>query len=518
MGLFSTWSSVIGKVTNGAFSRKFANNLWSYNAIDYTRNDYDLYRTLYYGVSVNGKGKDMLIGAMFAKPIINSTAAFAIGEGFNISLDNKNSKKAQDEVNDWIDKYKAEILQAVIHDFRDGDAYLYVDEYGVLEEVDAKGVTTILDAKTGDVIGYDVEEDYTLRDANGQDTNYVVLKQYRTDSVRYMQYLANDTNKQNGTQIYYVVYTTEGPITPTENQKFYEGDIVHRPLPIVHLANDVEPRQVYGNSELLNCLVGIKNYHAIVANATKGVINNANPIPVMLGVKGAEQVAKQSNKGETDDTDKVNWEPDSILFIENPEADAKYIQANGFMDDTGKLLEYYFYLILEASETPEFVFGAAVQSSKASVQEQMPIVVAKANRKRSQLTAPIKQLVEAYIDRQIRLSNPAFFAFRTQSPVIGVSFPDIINEDKQMTLDIVKYLNEGGMLSDETALELLLNDKVDDIPKELDKARKDNEAQASANDVVPDQTGRLQNELNNIDQNQNDPNNTGATNNNNGVQ
>lgn len=497
MGLFSnTWRAVTGKVSEtGVFGQAFKASLFKDVTIDYTRNDYDLYRSLYYGVSIGGKAQDMLIGAMFAKPIVNTTAGFAMGEGISVNLDEKYSE-TQQKINDWIEDNSSTIQSFVIHGLRDGDSYLYIDEYGNLEEFDAKTVTPVIDPMSGLLIGYDVEERYETVDSNNNKEKIVVVKQYRTDSVKYTQYPDNQAERKNGTVIYNKVYTVDGAITPTEGQDIYQGDLAPRPLPIIHFANDVEPRSIYGNSELLNCLMGIRNYHAIVANATKGVINNANPIPVMKGVKNAEQIAKQSNKGETEDTDRINWSPDTILFLENPESDAKYIQANGFMDDTGKLLEYYFSLIVEASETPEFVFGTAVKSSLASVSEQAPVVAQKATRKRQQLLNPFTQMVESYVDRKIRMSDPLFLKLKNESYDIEIAFPDIINEDKTMTLNTVKYLNEAGILSDETALELLLSEKINDPKEELDKARKDNEEQAPNIGAVPTEPNRLQAELN----------------------
>lgn len=413
MGVFSnTWRAVTGKISeSGVWSRYRPYSLFEDKAIDYTRNDYDLYESIYYGVSIAGKAQDMTMGAMFAKPIVNSTVGFMLGTGFSIKLDGQD--KSEQAINDWINENFSTIQQFVLHGVRGGDSYLYIDEYGNPEELDPNTVTVVLDPMSGTLIGYDVEEKYTLQTPEGQKTNYVVVKNYRTDSVKYTRYLDNATDRKNGEILYHIVYTTEGTKQVTsEKEELYTGDIQNRPLPIIHYANDPEARAVYGNSELLNCLVAMRNYTAIVANATKGVINSSNPIPVMLGVKNADAVAKQSNKGETEDTDRIDWSPDSILFLENNDSDAKYIQPNSFMDDAGKLLEYYFYLIVEGSETPEFVFGTAVSSSKASVSEQFPIVVQKSIRKRNQLKGVIQAMVESLIDRNIRMSNTDYLPLK----------------------------------------------------------------------------------------------------------
>ena len=82
-------------------------------------------------------------------------------------------------------------------------------------------------------------------------------------------------------------------------------------------------------------------------------------------------------------------------------------------------------LIVQASETPEFVFGTGIQGSRASVETQMPIVTQKAERKRAQLEHPFKQLIDAYIDRRIRLSDPDFLKLKNADYEINIEFPDL---------------------------------------------------------------------------------------------
>lgn len=490
----SFFRTIRGKVGQGFFSRNLTNSLWGKSTtIDYVRNDYDLYRSLYFGASINGKGRDMQTGAMFAKAIVNSAAGFAIGDGFKISMDEKHAKVEQ-KINDWIEGNRSAILDVVRHQMRDGDAYLYVDEYGTIDEFDAKNVDVMLDPMTGEVIGYDINEIYEEVTPEGVKQKWNMLRQYRTDSIRYLKF--KDNQREQAEVIYNRVFTSEGAVEPTENQQYFVDDIIPRALPVVHFANDPEPRAVYGNSELLNCLTGIQNYTAVISNATKGVIYNSSPVPYITGVASPDRVASDSNKNETDDTDKTNWGPDTVLYFADKEANAGFLQANGFMADTGQLLEYYFMLIVQASETPEFVFGTGIQGSRASVETQMPIVTQKAERKRAQLEHPFKQLIDAYIDRRIRLSDPDFLKLKNADYEINIEFPDLQMEDKSLTLNIVKEMLAQGILSEETALSLVLGDKIPDITKEIEEAHKDAEAKVEANPILPDEPDRLQEELN----------------------
>lgn len=504
MGLFENrFSSIRGKVPNmtGVFTKAWRTLKMVDSTIDYTRNDYDLYKSVYYVSSFNNKGRDMLLGAAFARPIVDVAAGFSIGRGYTVELDERIANKdvIEKELNKWCNANQSQILETYKHDLRDGDAYIYIDEFGNIEELDPGTVDVMLDPTTGLVIGYDVTENTVERNADNMESKFTIIKQYRTDSVKYTKYPQNQVKEGKGQVIYYRVFTLDGAVEPTSEREILADEIVERPLPIIHFANDKEARAVYGNSELLNCLLLFRHYHAVIENATKGVINSSNPIPYIIGVKDSSNLAKQSNKGETDpENDKINWTPDKVLLSSNENAKFGYVQANSFMADTGKLLEYYFYLIVQASKTPEFVFGTAVQSSKASVSEQMPILVQKIDSKRGQVTKPLQDLVRAYIDRQIRLSNPVYLPLRNQEYDINISFPDIVDEDKQLTLDSVKFLVEEGILSEKTALEVLMPNKVKDAEQEIADARADGETRATNIGATPTEPTRIQDELNGL--------------------
>jgi hypothetical protein len=507
MGTFgSTWKAIRGKEGfTSFFSRNLTKSLWGKTTtLDYTRNDYDLYRSLYFGAAINGKGKDMQIGAMFAKPIVNSAAGFAIGDGFTITLEDEYAD-AQQAINDWLKDNHASILDVFRHQLRDGDSYIYVDEFGKLDEFDAKDVEIMLDPMTGEIVGYDVNELYEEVDpANGNTQKWNLLRQYRTDSVRYLKY--KDSQREDAQVIYDRVFTVDGSVEPNENQEYFATDIIPRALPVVHFANDPEPRAVYGNSELLNCLQGILNYTAVAANATKGVIYNAMPVPYITGVTDEEKVNKNSNKGgdSDDDDNKANWGPDTVLYFGDKDAKAGFLQANGFMSDVGQLLEYYFYLIVQASETPEFIFGTAIQGSKASVSEQMPIVTQKAERKRAQLYTPLKQLIEAYVDRKIRMSDPVFLKLKNKELNLDINFPELVGDDKKLVLETVKAWLTEGIITEESAIRLTLGDKIPDIDEEIKKAHDQAETKIEKSNVVPFEGNRLADELDSADEDENE--------------
>lgn len=503
------WNIMTGKVDPNAISWwSSRQNLFSTDntTVDYARNDYELFRSLYFASVYNGRGKDYQYAAAFAKPIVNSTAAFTIGNGVSVEItaadgsdQTDQQQKAQEDINRWLEQNKSLIYDWARHSYRDGDGYVYVDELAHAVELDADTVTVVLDTTTGDVIGFDVVEvvEERLPD-DPRPVKYKITKQYRRDSIVYYKVKENASKNDLGTVIYKRVFTEDGLIEPTEDQMFLEEELVQRPLPVVHYANEQEPRQIYGNSDYQNLLALFKSYTMVLLEGTKGVIYNSTPIPVLRGVSNAATVSGPSNvrQGSTaQEQQQLPWGQDNVIYLTGDKSDAKFLQTNGLMDDVGKLLEYYFYLIVQASETPEFVFGTAVTSSKASTETQLPVMLQKAERKRTQLTAPIEDLVRAYIDRQISLSNTLFTQFRNKDIEIKVVFPDLVDEDKKLNLEIVQFLVQENLIKDETALKQLMGDKIADATQELKDAKKENEQRVKDNAILPD-TNRLDEELN----------------------
>lgn len=496
-------AEMVGKQSETAFhwfSRSRNPLFTSKTTVDYTRNDYALSRSMYYGsvIDSNKDARNMILGSAFARPIINTAAAFAIGLGFTVAIsikDQDEDENASSEANAWIDTNIATIYDWVTHGYRDGDSYIYVDELGHTEEFDAKDVEIKLDTVTGEIVGFDITE--VVEEDNPdthRTTKYKIVKMFRRNSIRFDKYDEHDKFVET---VFERVFTINGTITPTENQEFYEGELLDRALPIVHLANDQEPRAIYGNSEIQNVYIYMKQYHNVLDHSTRGVIYNATPIPVFKGVTNVSATEDDSNDpdAEGEDKGKLSWGQDSAIYLDG-QGDAKFLQADGIMDDTSKLLNMYFNLVVEASETPEYVFGTAVQSSKASTETQTPVLLQKTERKRTKLIGVLTNLVKAYIDRQIRLSNPTFTKFKDKEIEVGITFPELATEDKKLTLEIVQFCLEQGLITEETALTLTLDDKIKDVSEELEAARKEAEESAKRNNVLPEQSSRVEGLIN----------------------
>lgn len=460
--------------------------------VDYRRNDYDLFRSIYHASRVNQHGSEYLLAAALGKPIINITTGFVVGTGFRVEFDNpaKNQdiSDAEDKVNEWLEQNMADIYDVIKFHFRDGDGYLYVDELGNIDILDANTVTVQLDPVSSKVIGFDVREEADELDPRtGQKTTFIYLRQYRLDSVRYLRFRQNDS-QQNAEVIFEQVFRQEA------GNDF--SPLAQRRLPIVHFANEREARAVYGNSEYQNLLTIFKNYHAVLEQSTKGVVYNSTPIPVLKGVQDPAKLATNTKDGSDTSAEagkKLEWGQDTVIYLTGDNADAKFLQVAGMMDDAQKLLEIYFFLFVQGSETPEFAFGTAVSSSKASTETQMPILVKKVERKQRRLTGTIQELVKLFIERNALLSDPIFLKLQKGVPKIRVNFPKVGDDDKQLRLDTVEWAVENGLMSGKTALELIAGDMVKDVTEEIKNAA--SEAEQLAKQTTGFDSSRLLKEL-----------------------
>ena len=493
--------------TSSIVSQLYANN--KITEIDYNENNYDLFRAIYYNSSVNGLGTDYQIAAALGKPIVDIAAGYVLGKGFTVELDNPAGSalidQCEEEINQWLADNMKFFVDIARHGYRDGDAYLHIDEYGNLKEYDAKGVDEIIDPVTGRTVGFDVKRRVEETDEFGNPTKKMIyVKQYRTDSIKIFRY--EEGHDDQIEIIWEKMITVDGykDIPKNENGEVENIDpayLTERSLPIIALHNEPEAEAVYGNSDYQNLLALFANYSSLIKNATKGAKYNAVPTLKIKGLSNpskseeeavnreynSKSVAAQALDAETavaygkaeSNKEGIEWGTDSVLYL-SKDSDADFIKGNGFMDDLGKLLEYYFYLFVQGSETPEYVFGTAVSSSHASTTSQAPVFTKKIERKQTEFQDFIQYVVEAYVERRALMSDFSFQQLMQEMPSVRVIFPPIDDDDAELTLETVKWAYESGLLTSEKTLDLILGGRVKDSTEEVKEAAAEAKERAEA--------------------------------------
>lgn len=480
-GFFGRVKEMIGRVTRADQLFKFNARYDIYGAspsVDYSKTNYTLTRAVYYAsevadpVSGSKQGAKFLFGAVFGKPIVNAAAAFAIGRmpAVDVSPANENGELSKKEENteyeliEFIRRSKNHLFKAVRNSYRDGDSYVRMRDTGEIELVRPDGVDKVYDSLTGDLLGYDIKH-YVEDETSGSKS-----------VIKYVEKLRKLTPYRE----VYEIKDGKEKIVTEHTEAAAEGEAgEERPLPLIHFPNEQEPSMLYGISEYQTCYYLMANYHAVLEKAIKGNIYNSTPVPVAKGIEDMDAFIAQNFDKNDDGEYEIKWGTDKFI-LGGKDFSIDMVTGDDTTAGADTLLKILFRLICQTSETPEFLMGTAVKSSNASVTEQMPALVKKAERKQGQLEEPLKELLELYLyykrdDTELSIDVDAEFS---------IEWLPIIEREMKVNIEIVKLLIDNGSITDETAIKLLnLEGKIKDPAKEVEEAHKESETKVSNSGV-----------------------------------
>lgn len=449
-GFWKTVGEMIGRTTeDGIFGivRASMNLYASKQTVDYSKVRYALTRAIYYASEtvdrIDGTkyGSQFLLGATFGKPIVNSTAAFILSKPVQIKMDDDYTEQL---VNYWLKENHSYLQLAVRNSLRDGDSYPFIMEDGSIGSIAPEYVDKIVDPMNSNVLlGYDVSF-YVKDDNNRYIKKY--LSEYRKDGVNVFEI---DGNKK-----------TDMP----EKTQVYKDN---RPIPIVHFVNEPEANVIYGTSEFQSCYTLMANYHAVLESAIKGNIYNSAPVPYITGIENMQEFKEVNGKLNDDGQYVIEWDRDRIM-LGGKGTTYGYLQSQDMTAGSGNLLNLIFWGICQTSETPEFIMGTAVASSKASTESQMPVMVAKAERKQGMYSKNIKELINVALWTFNSLDNKV-----NKDMEFQVIMPAVTGKDETIAIARAKFLLEDGVIQKETAGKMVgLEEYVQDITIEVEAADK----------------------------------------------
>ena len=190
--------------------------------------------------------------------------------------------------------------------------------------------------------------------------------------------------------------TAEQIILEYENN-FRPRRVLPNPLgfvPAVHLENEPERHQLRGSSDLEPLEPYMKFYNDVMLHAGSASELHSTA-KLLIRVQDLERFLN-NNFGEAEINEgRLRFKNKDVMFFESGQPainvsgssiyteGAEIIQAEAPLGDTTTLLEYIFLNIVDVSEVPEWAFGGAIASSKASVSEQSAPLVHKVSRKRT---------------------------------------------------------------------------------------------------------------------------------------
>jgi hypothetical protein len=399
-----------------------------------------------------GQARGLERSGLFLKPLESKKSAWVLGQMPRFKLEDED---AQTWLGDWWSRHHALIIQAYQEAVGLGDCFIVVNPDGTVAVVNPDVVEPLVD-----------ENDYS------QQKGWVIRQTYPhpTQVARYMTIEDTWTETNRVRRVY-----LNGNLQRTERYRNVLGRV-----PIVHVTNNRSPNEKYGRPEGEALLRLLQDYDEILAAGLEGNIKQGRPVPV-AEMQTSEAVDKlfdtfgrretiQHPDGTTERVDYVDFSSDEIVALVGK---FYYAQPGSFSQDTEVLLGLMFYLFLQHTEIPEFIWGNAIQGSKASAETQLPPFVKWVEKQQGEAQHWVMELVE--------IALAYGFAFG-ETPVlkredVQVLWESLTNEDGTLTLSAIDMALRYGLLTDETALALMPLD-VDDPQAELTRLRAQQEEEA----------------------------------------
>jgi len=435
-------SEIIGRVSYtaaGLYSR------WL-RADDRTQADYEWYDNLRHG-----KLPTYRLGALFAKPITSHIMSWSMGDGFRVMTDDDTTTEA---LNDLVNERLVEMIE-FIHDGLDlGDSYLVINADGTFSAVPANQVEVITD-----------------------DLDYRRVTAYVITTVLEKATITDRYDLVTGRTV-----TIERVNAPNE---VFEYPLVSGRLPVVHFPNMRKSNEIHGRPFVEALVPLFAEYDDILLNSLTGVKTMSNPMPSLEGVADpSAELAALATRTETYEDASGVTRTESVVDMDALEIVATSGSFNfrgpaPFTADAWQMLKALFYLMLQHSHIPEWVWGGAIASSMASVEAQMPAWTKFIGGQRRVFEKYLREVLEIWL-ATVSLYTPGVQAGLD----IEIEWPPVAAEDRQMHLNYVKHAGDKGLITGQTELELL--DLVKDARAEYAAAKSEAEARMAARDLFGD--------------------------------
>lgn len=409
-------TNAIGEISVLRNTRALGFNFLPQYTLDSSRVDYELARQLYR--NINDKYK---LGAGFAKPIINTAAGF-MGSPHFTHTDPEADAALEEEMDRWVGK----VLRVNRNTLRDGDVFARIarvpDKFNPREEIfnliliPPERVTPIIDPLTGEYRELIIRHPVIDYDRDGKEkSKYTIIERITLKSRE-------------------IEADAKAPFEVRQKNRTEENPWGF--IPVVHFRNEAEENQLFGASDLEAVEPFMKAYHDTMLFAVQGSKLFSRP-KAKFSLKDVNKFLQDNFSEEEIRAGKLKFADKEIFMLREGE-DASFITADSGLQGITTLLKFIYFCIVDVSETPEFAFGTAVQSSKASVSEQMVPLARKIRRKRGMFEEPYGELASMYLAMSAKVENKKLETYR-----VSTGWEELSPKNDSEVANTIKTLVEG---------------------------------------------------------------------------
>jgi hypothetical protein len=212
-------------------------------------------------------------------------------------------------------------------------------------------------------------------------------------------------------------------------------------IPIIEFQNESDVTRESGQSELEPIEPFLKAYHDLFFHAIQGSKMHSTP-RLKFNLKdvdaflrnnfGIDNPREYAAGGGTINLDGKEF------FIFGEGEDSGFIEVSSPSSGIEALLKFLFYCIVDASETPEFMFGVHTPSALSSVKEQMPTFTRTISRKRENFSDAWQRLARIVLAMTAKASGKKFSTYATQ-----LDWQEIDPRDEKEVAETLKGITEA---------------------------------------------------------------------------
>lgn len=398
---------------------------------DSTRPDY-----AFWDKARRGKAQGLELSGLFLKPLASKTAAWTIGAEPLWRIEDKYTRE---KFTEWYRRNHAIIVRAYETAVALGDCFVNVNADLTLTVLPPNTVQPVVKPEDfSDITGWRVLQSYSNPNPDyTSDRRIIAIEDVFTTKAR------RRTKYIDGT---------------LDTEKRYPNPTGK--ITLIHIPNNRGVDELWGKPEGDALVPALQRYGAIADSAIDGNIRQGRPTPVISRLGTAADVNNFWSKfgrteqqtmpdGTVENTKVIDLDSDQVLTL-GGDAQFKWESPGTFMGDTQTLLGLLFYLILQHTEIPEFVWGNALQGSRASADTQISPFVKWVEKKRGECTTWMLELarvvlsIMALSDRRIKADS-----------VVDLKYMTLTEKDGRLTKETVAFAIQAGLIDKKTALELL---------------------------------------------------------------
>lgn len=410
---------------------------------DWGRPDY-----AFYDKARRGKAQGLELSGLFLKPLASKIAAWTLGRRPQWRLDNA---KSQEALNDWWNDNHADILRAWREALNLGDHFLVINSDLTPTVVPPHIVDPIVDDEDyTHIVGWRITE-VIPHPERAADTMRITDEYTETERVRTVEIggkLLRETRYRNLLGL----------------------------TAVIHIPNLSGSDEVFGRPEGEPLIPALHRYGEMLEAAVEGNVLQGRSTPTAVFQTkedldkfwrdNAVNRSRELPDGTTETYQELEF--DSSRFLALSAATFDYKSPTSFSQDTERLLGLFFYLVLQHTEIPEFIWGNAIASSKASAESQLGPFLEYIDMRRGEIAKWLIKIAEVVLAYK-SLTEPGVVQ---QTP--RIQWEKLADQDGNLTLSTVQWAYSEGLIDKRTALMLAPVD-IEDIDTVLETAEKEAE-------------------------------------------